>query len=97
MGNKEVNKITSLGERVGFAPTKRDEKQIIAVANERNIGVTDVLRRGLKLYHDMHSLGMLNDIRRLIDERKTEAYEELQAEVIKLRKENENMERRDDK
>lgn len=94
MSNNCGNELTSLGERVGFAPTIRDEKQIITIANGLGIGVTDVLRRGLKLYHDMHELNMLNDIRRLIDERKTEEYEKLKEEVMRLREENETLERR---
>ena len=96
MSNNEVKEITSLGERVGFAPTSRDEKQIITVANERGIGVTDVLRRGLKLYHDMHSLGMLNEVRRLIDDKKTEELEKLQEENTRLAEENKTLERRQD-
>lgn len=94
MSKTEFTEINGLGERVGFAPTARDEKQIVALANGIGIGVTEVLRRGLKLYYDMHTLGMLNDVRRLIDERKTEEFERLQEEVIRLREENSKLERR---
>mgnify|MGYP000588524341 CR=1 FL=1 len=94
MSKNEFNEVKTLGERVGFAPTKSDEKHIVTICNDREIGVSDTIRRGLKLYYDMHSLGLLNDVRRLIDEKRTQEYEKLQEEVIRLREENQTLERR---
>lgn len=86
--------ITHLGERVGFAPTESDEKHIKSVGNDLGIGISEVLKRGLKLYYDMHTLGLVNDVRRMIDDRKTAEFEKLEAEIQKLREINARLERR---
>lgn len=75
--------ITHLGERVGFKPEADDEKHIKTIGNDLGIGISEVVKRGLKLYYDLYTLNLLNETRRKIDDVKTHENERLKEELSK--------------
>lgn len=66
MSNKEVTQIKSLGERVNFAPNKRDEQKIVWLVNDSNgeDGISDVMRDAIAFYYYAKKSGKAEKLRK---------------------------------
>jgi len=82
MSNKQV---TSLGDRVNFAPSTLDEANILEIQNTLEMGTSEALRSAIHLFADAVRLGMIEQIQREISEKKTIRLIDLERENRELR------------
>lgn len=78
--------VTSLGDRVNFAPSTLDEKNILEIMNTLEIGTSDAMRKALHLFADAVRLGILGQLQSEISEKKTIRLLELEEENRELRR-----------
>ncbi len=77
--------VTSVSERVNFAPSLLDEKNLLEIQNTQEVGVSEAIRNSMHLYADILRLGLMEQILMNVSEAKTVKLIELEAENRELR------------